>query len=341
MPRAGPPSLTLRVSAFWAALGLALSGPVALAAEPPPTVMGARLGVHPDKTRVVIELSRPVPFTVRALDNPSRVVLDLPDVTVPADTHLGRGGLVRGIAQGTGKGGGARLTFDLTGPARIRQSFVLPPAEGYSTRLVLDLEPGPPGATGNAASAAVPAPPSSPSGPPAPPVPVPASRPAVAASGVASGAAPAASRPAATAPSPSPRVAPPPAGDEAPGAVVLATRVKALSDRKTRIEFELSGTVPFRARTASAPERVELMLPDMVWPSDTDPLEAISGGLVLGMAREPGEGGGTRVTIDLTAPARLRQSVLLPSGDGFAPRLVLELEAAGGPPSARVRDTAP
>jgi hypothetical protein len=334
MPRAGLPSLALCV----AALGLALSGPVALAAEPPPTVMGARLGVHPDKTRVVIELSRPVPFTARALDNPPRVVLDLPDVTVPADTHLGRGGLVRGIAQGTGKGGGARLTFDLTGPARIRQSFVLPPAEGYSTRLVLDLEPGPPGATGSAAPAAVPAPPPA---SPAPLVPVPASRPAVAASGVASGAAPAASRPAAAAPSPSPRVAPPPAGDEAPGAVVLATRVKALSDRKTRIEFELSGTVPFRVRTASAPERVELMLPDMVWPSDTDPLEAISGGLVLGMAREPGEGGGTRVTIDLTAPARLRQSALLPSGDGFAPRLVLELEAAGAPPSARARDTAP
>ncbi|MEQ9349474.1 MAG: AMIN domain-containing protein, partial [Alphaproteobacteria bacterium] len=52
-----------------------LAGPAAAAG---PQVMDVRLGVHPDRTRLVLDLSGPVPFRIFTLVEPRRVVVDLP-----------------------------------------------------------------------------------------------------------------------------------------------------------------------------------------------------------------------------------------------------------------------
>ena len=48
---------------------------------PLPIVMSARIGEHDDRTRLVIELSDPVNLRAFTLNNPDRVVVDMPEVT--------------------------------------------------------------------------------------------------------------------------------------------------------------------------------------------------------------------------------------------------------------------
>ena len=45
-----------------------------------PVVMGARIGEHEDRTRFVVELSDPVNLRTFTLNNPNRVVIDMPAV---------------------------------------------------------------------------------------------------------------------------------------------------------------------------------------------------------------------------------------------------------------------
>ena len=56
----------------------------ALPSAPPRTaVVDARLGIHPDKTRFVLELSDAVSFTVSMAADPYRIIVDLPDLAWP------------------------------------------------------------------------------------------------------------------------------------------------------------------------------------------------------------------------------------------------------------------
>ena len=56
---------------------LLLSSP---AAWSKPLVLGIRLGLHPDATRLVLELSAPPAYRVTLLDGPPRIAIDLTDV---------------------------------------------------------------------------------------------------------------------------------------------------------------------------------------------------------------------------------------------------------------------
>lgn len=108
-----------------------------------PRASDVRLGIHSDKTRLVVELSERVESTHFALADPYRIVIDLPEVTwdVAPATQQRKGGLVAGLRFGLFKPGQSRLVLDLKGPAVVAQSFVLPPREGYPFRLVVDLKP--------------------------------------------------------------------------------------------------------------------------------------------------------------------------------------------------------
>ncbi|ALG69853.1 N-acetylmuramoyl-L-alanine amidase [Azospirillum thiophilum] len=134
------------------ALLLGVSGPstaqttAALPVPPQRTaVVDARLGLHPDMTRFVLELSDAVPFSVSLAADPYRVIVDLPDLVWPGGSLPveGKGVVARyhhAAGQGAGGQRGTRLTFETVGPARLRDGFMIPARDGRQPRLVLDLE---------------------------------------------------------------------------------------------------------------------------------------------------------------------------------------------------------
>lgn len=120
---------------------LALLLPAAPAAGQP-TVLDVRLGVHPDMTRVVLDLSEAPGYRVFTLADPYRVVVDLSEVgwrlsdgQVPA----GRG-LVQALRYGLFAPGTSRVVLDLSGPTRVRNVQLLPADSPARARLVIDLE---------------------------------------------------------------------------------------------------------------------------------------------------------------------------------------------------------
>ncbi|WP_035690613.1 N-acetylmuramoyl-L-alanine amidase [Azospirillum halopraeferens] len=109
--------------------------------ETPPSVIDARIGIHPDKTRFVLELSEAVQFRVETLADPYRVVLDLPNLHWPGGAETVRGkGLVERYRYGSFGANTLRVVFDTSGPVRVSQAYLIPPREGHLTRLVIDME---------------------------------------------------------------------------------------------------------------------------------------------------------------------------------------------------------
>ena len=119
----------------WLALVLVLALPVQ-AAE----VLDVRLWRAPDHTRVVFDLSEPVSHSLLELDNPRRLVVDMPDVRLLealTDLPLENTPIDR-VRSGVREGDDLRIVFDLA--AQIRpKSFPLAPNERTGHRLVLDL----------------------------------------------------------------------------------------------------------------------------------------------------------------------------------------------------------
>ena len=111
---------------------------VALAA---PQVSGARIGVYPGKTRVVLDVSSTVSFRVFTLPEPYRVVLELPEVTWARDLRSpSNGGLVTGMRFGLFKPGLSRVVLDSAVPVRIVKAFTIhSTVRGRPHRVVLDL----------------------------------------------------------------------------------------------------------------------------------------------------------------------------------------------------------
>lgn len=101
-----------------------------------------RLGSHDGFTRVVIDLSEQVNFSLFTLPDPARVVVDLPEIAwqLQGGGVFGGGGLVTALRYGLFQPGNSRVVFDLARPASIKQAFVLPPGEGGNWRFVMDLE---------------------------------------------------------------------------------------------------------------------------------------------------------------------------------------------------------
>lgn len=103
--------------------------------------LDARLAGDGQRTRLILDLSRPAEFRAFTLANPYRVILDLTDVTFTlAETRVQtKRGLVANFRYGVLAPGKARMVLDVTEPVMIDKAFVLPPADGQPARLVLDL----------------------------------------------------------------------------------------------------------------------------------------------------------------------------------------------------------
>lgn len=107
-----------------------------------PVASAARLAGDGKQTRFVLDLDRTVTFRTATLADPFRVVVDVPQVNfqLAAGTGSGGRGLIKAFRYGLVMPGGSRIVFDLTGPAKIANSYVVEAANGQPARLVLELE---------------------------------------------------------------------------------------------------------------------------------------------------------------------------------------------------------
>lgn len=107
-----------------------------------PIASAARLAGDGKQTRFILDIDQTVTFRAVTLADPYRVVIDVPQLNfqLPAGTGAGGRGLVKAFRYGLVMPGGSRIVFDLTGPAKIANSYVVEAANGQPARLVLELE---------------------------------------------------------------------------------------------------------------------------------------------------------------------------------------------------------
>jgi N-acetylmuramoyl-L-alanine amidase len=113
-----------------------------IAASNFPIASDARLAGDAKQTRFVLDLDKTIKFHAFALADPYRVVVDISQVSFQLAAGIGTAGrgLIKAFRYGLVMPGGSRIVFDLTGPARIANSYVLDAANGQPPRLVLELE---------------------------------------------------------------------------------------------------------------------------------------------------------------------------------------------------------
>jgi N-acetylmuramoyl-L-alanine amidase len=114
--------------------------PSTVAASGFPIASDARLAGDVKQTRFVLDLDKTIQFRAFTLADPYRVVVDIPQVNfqLPAGSGAAGRGLIKAFRYGLVMPGGSRIVFDLTGPAKIANSYVLDAANGQPPRLVLE-----------------------------------------------------------------------------------------------------------------------------------------------------------------------------------------------------------
>jgi N-acetylmuramoyl-L-alanine amidase len=107
-----------------------------------PVASDVRIAGDEKQTRFILDLDKKIPLRAFALADPYRVVIDLPQVTFHLDPGAGTvsRGLIKAFRYGLVMPGGSRMVFDLTGPAKIKNSYALDPANGQPARMVIELE---------------------------------------------------------------------------------------------------------------------------------------------------------------------------------------------------------
>jgi len=114
---------------------------LAAAAHSATTVENIRVWAENNKTRVVLDLSRPAVHKIFTLRGPDRLVVDLKDgrlATTLKSMPAGVGS-IREIRTGVRANGQLRVVLDLTENVRSR-SFAAGPNQQYGDRLVIDLQ---------------------------------------------------------------------------------------------------------------------------------------------------------------------------------------------------------
>lgn len=103
------------------------------------SVDDVRFGVHPDKIRMVLDLSEITDYRVFTLDNPYRIIVDLAafewragKVVRPPQSGI------RDIREGPLQPGISRIVFDMDRPISVGSAFLLPGDAQKPDRLVID-----------------------------------------------------------------------------------------------------------------------------------------------------------------------------------------------------------
>lgn len=104
-------------------------------------VKALRIWAGPEYTRAVFDVSGPLDYKLFDLSNPERLVLDLRGSAFASGFGTPEAkGLLRAVRSGRQGDKDVRVVFDLEQGVRPK-SFLLPPAEKFGYRLVLDLYP--------------------------------------------------------------------------------------------------------------------------------------------------------------------------------------------------------
>jgi N-acetylmuramoyl-L-alanine amidase len=147
----------LALAAF--AVGTAARG------EEPPVAVAARLSDDGETARLGFDLSGPVTASARALADPDRIVIDLPQVDFQIDAAVGRvgkpreGALVKAYRFGLFGPGKSRVVIELAHPACVAKIETKPiAADALPSRLGIELRACPAAAFAEAAKAAAAAP---------------------------------------------------------------------------------------------------------------------------------------------------------------------------------------
>ncbi|MEM7679389.1 MAG: N-acetylmuramoyl-L-alanine amidase [Pseudomonadota bacterium] len=103
------------------------------------SVDNVRFGSYPDKTRLVFDLSGDSAFRVFALQEPYRLVIDLPSFEWKADkVDHPPATKVNAVRHGELQPGISRIVFDMEQPIAVKTAFTLPKQEEKPNRLVID-----------------------------------------------------------------------------------------------------------------------------------------------------------------------------------------------------------
>jgi N-acetylmuramoyl-L-alanine amidase len=105
-----------------------------------PLVSAVSIAEQGGLTRLVLELSQRAEYRVFLLNEPMRLVLDLPPAKWRLEAQPASAGVVAGYRYGQFDADTARLVVDLATPARVRHSGYELQASRRSHRLVLELE---------------------------------------------------------------------------------------------------------------------------------------------------------------------------------------------------------
>ena len=107
----------------------------------PAVVSAANLSGEGNRTRLVLDLTRPVEIRAFALSDPYRVIVDIDEVhfQVPQQTGSEGRGVVQAFRFGLFAPGKSRIVIDLTGPAVIERAVAEEARDGQPPRLVVEL----------------------------------------------------------------------------------------------------------------------------------------------------------------------------------------------------------
>lgn len=104
-------------------------------------VKGVRIGDHSDKQRIVIELSEATSFKAYAMENPNRLIIDLPDFNWSVGTiQKPVSSLVSDIRHGAIGNHVSRVVLEASAPVSIVSSFALPADKNQPNRIVIDFK---------------------------------------------------------------------------------------------------------------------------------------------------------------------------------------------------------
>jgi N-acetylmuramoyl-L-alanine amidase len=106
-------------------------------------VRGFRVGEDNTGARIVLELTESVQFRSFTLTNPDRVMVDLPlfrwatsPPAIPANSQF-----IKAVRYGALGAGQARIVIETKNPSQIKSTFIIPPKNGPTYRLVVDISP--------------------------------------------------------------------------------------------------------------------------------------------------------------------------------------------------------
>ncbi len=101
----------------------------------------ARIAGDSNRTRLVVDFDRKISFKSLFLENPNRLVIDLPDTifSFGGDQQISLFGLIGGIRYGAIAPGRSRIVLQTSSPTRIDNSSLQPHGDKGHYRLLLDI----------------------------------------------------------------------------------------------------------------------------------------------------------------------------------------------------------